>query len=293
MFGKMVEIAENVYAYVQGSGEWFVNNAGLIVGDSYAVLVDTLSNEQRAVEMKEKIRKVTEKPVKILINTHGHPDHVWTNHVFDAIAIAHENGRKETLTAFVDIYRTLFPDLDFTGAKITPQDVTFKKELRIYNSREIHLVHPGVAHTTGDCYVYLPQEKVVFCGDLLFAKPCTPLALGGSVVGYTKALDELLNLDAEIYVPGHGGVAGKEEVAAAKEYLEFVYEEAKKRFDKGMDWYEAALDIDLGEYRDWRESERIVGNIARAYAELKGEEMQFSDVVEAGRRMLEYGKETK
>ena len=293
MFGKMVEVAPNVYAYIQGKGEWFVNNAGLIVGERYAVLIDTLSNEQRTAEMIDKIREVTDKPIRILVNTHGHPDHVWTNHMFNAIAICHENARKETTTAFVEIYQTLFPDLDFSGAKITPQDVTFERTLKIYAGREIYLKHPGVAHTTGDCYVYLPEERVVFCGDLLFAKPCTPLALGGSIRGYIKALDELLSLDAEIYVPGHGEVAGKEEVSAAKEYLEFVYEEARKRLERGMVWYEAALDIDLGEYRDWRESERIMGNIARAYAELKGEEMQFSDIVEAAKRMLEYGKKLR
>ncbi|AAB91139.1 MBL fold metallo-hydrolase [Archaeoglobus fulgidus] len=289
MHGKLVEVADGVYAYIQGRGEWFVNNAGLIVGEEFSVVVDSVCNEQRAKEMISQFREVTAKDFRILINTHGHPDHVWTNHLFDAVAVAHEMGRQETLMAFVEIYQSLFPDLDFSGAKITPQNITFESRMKLYNDAEMQIIHPGVAHTRGDCYIYIPQKKVVFCGDLLFAKPCTPLAVGGSVRGSVNALRELLNLDAKIYVPGHGGLAGEEHLVEAIEYFEFVWEEAKKRHERGMGWYEAAMDIDLGEYAKWSEAERIVGNVARAYAEIEGRELEFAELVEVARKMLEYG----
>lgn len=289
MYGRVEEVAENVFAYIQGRGEWFVNNTGLIVGDSYAILVDTVSSEERALKMLDAFKEVTDKPIKVLVNTHGHPDHVWTNHLVNAISIAHENARRETAGAVVEIYKPLFPQLDFRGARVTLQDVTFERRLRLHPGFEVELTHPGVAHTSGDSYVYLPQKKVVFCGDLLFAKPCTPFALGGSIRGYIAAMRELLNLDAEVYVPGHGGVVGKEGLEAAIGYLEFVWEEAKKRHERGIGWYEAAMDIDLGEYSKWNESERIVGNVARAYAEIEGREMEFAEIVEAARKMLEYG----
>ncbi|KUJ94633.1 MAG: Dehydrase [Archaeoglobus fulgidus] len=289
MHGKLVEVADGVYAYIQGRGEWFVNNAGLIVGEEFSVVVDSVCNEQRAKEMISQFREVTAKDFRILINTHGHPDHVWTNHLFDAVAVAHEMGRQETLMAFVEIYQSLFPDLDFSGAKITPQNITFESRMKLYNDAEMQIIHPGVAHTRGDCYIYIPQKKVVFCGDLLFAKPCTPLAVGGSVRGSVNALRELLNLDAKIYVPGHGGLAGEEHLVEAIEYFEFVWEEAKERHERGMGWYEAAMDIDLGEYAKWSEAERIIGNVARAYAEIEGRELEFAEIVEAARKMLEYG----
>ena len=289
MHGKLVEVADGVYAYIQGRGEWFVNNAGLIVCEEFSVVVDSVCNEQRAKEMISQFREVTAKDFRILINTHGHPDHVWTNHLFDAVAVAHEMGRQETLMAFVEIYQSLFPDLDFSGAKITPQNITFESRMKLYNDAEMQIIHPGVAHTRGDCYIYIPQKKVVFCGDLLFAKPCTPLAVGGSVRGSVNALRELLNLDAKIYVPGHGGLAGEEHLVEAIEYFEFVWEEAKERHERGMGWYEAAMDIDLGEYAKWSEAERIVGNVARAYAEIEGRELEFAELVEVARKMLEYG----
>ncbi len=281
---EFVELTDGVYAYIQEGGGWFISNAGLIVGEKYAVVIDSLYNELAARDFIEKIREVTAKPVKILVNTHGHPDHVWTNHMFDAVTICHENARRETMTAFVELYQSLFPDLDFTGAKITPQDLTFTKSITL--QPEIRVVHPGVAHTTGD--VYIQRSNIVFCGDLLFAKPCTPLALAGSIRGYIKAIEELISLNAEYYVPGHGNVASIDELIEAKEYLEYVYDEAKKRMERGMGWYEAVLDIDLGKYAEWREKERIVGNVARAYAELQNREMEFQEMVEAARKMLEH-----
>lgn len=286
MHGKLVEVADDVYAYIQGRGEWFASNTGLVVGEKYAVVIDSVCSEIRAREVIEKYREMTNRDFKILINTHGHPDHVWTNHMFDAVAIAHEEARNETATAFIEVYQSLFPELDFSGAKITPQDVTFKKNMDVHIGTGLKIVHPSVAHTKGDCYIYLPQKKVVFCGDLLFAKPCTPLAMAGSIQGSIKALKELLELDAEVYVPGHGELAGKEQVEEAINYFEFVWEEAKKRYEKGMNWYEAVMDMDLGEYGKWGESERIVGNVARAYAEIEGRELEFAEIVDVTRKML-------
>ncbi len=286
MAGRFEEIREGVYAYIQ-SGGWFGNNAGFVVCDGYTIVIDSLSNEDAATDMLRRMREVSDAPVRFIINTHGHPDHVWTNHVFNATAICHENAKRDTLTAFVEVYEVLFPELNFRGARITPQDVTFRNAVTLHGGKELRVVHPGIAHTAGDAYVHLPREKIVFCGDLLFAKPCTPLVLTGSVRGCMRALDELIALDAEYYVPGHGDVAGVEELVEAKEYLRYIYEEAAKRFEAGMNWYDAALDIDLGEYGKWRESERVVGNVARVYAELEGRDLHPTELVEVTRRMLE------
>ncbi len=171
MYGKLVEVANGVYAYIQGRGEWFVNNIGLVVGEDYAFVVDSASSESRAREVIEKFREVTDKDFRILVNTHGHPDHVWTNHLFNGVTVAHEVARQETLMAFVEVYQSLFPDLEFSGARITPQDITFEKRMKLYADTEILISHPGVAHTKGDCYVYLPQKKVVFCGDCSSQNP--------------------------------------------------------------------------------------------------------------------------
>ncbi|MEM1578443.1 MAG: MBL fold metallo-hydrolase [Archaeoglobaceae archaeon] len=280
MDSKLEEISEGIFAYIQHRGEWFVNNTGLIAGRDFSIVIDTVANEKRARTMIEKFNEVLRAPVKLLVNTHGHGDHVWTNYMFKAVSICHENCRKDTIMANPEIIKNFFPEFDFSGAKTTPQNLTFSREAKIYvDNLEIHLIHPGIAHTSGDIYVYIPEKKTIFCGDLLFSKPCTPFVLMGSVLGNIRALEELLRLDADIYVPGHGEVATKKEVEEALEYLRFVYSEAKLRFEKGMTLREIIDDVELGKFKKWNESERIVANLARAYAELSNSEIDIFEVV--------------
>lgn len=280
MRSKLEEISDGIFAYIQGKGEWFVNNTGLITAREISIAIDSVANEERAKEMIEKFGEVLESQIKILINTHGHGDHIWTNHFFNATSICHENCRKDTLMANPEIFKIFFPDFNFHGAKVTPQDITFSKEVRIYTKDfEIRLIHPGTAHTSGDTYVYIPEKKIVFCGDLLFAKPCTPFVLMGSVTGNIRALKELIDLNAEIYVPGHGKLAMKDELNDAVEYLEFVHNEAKERLERGMCINEIIEDVDLGKFKNWNESERIVANLARAYAELINSEVDLFEVI--------------
>ncbi|MHA1595259.1 MAG: MBL fold metallo-hydrolase [Candidatus Baldrarchaeia archaeon] len=293
----LIEIADGVYAYIQEKGTWFVSNAGLIVGKEYAIVIDSLANSKMTTRFIEEIRKITDKPIRFLINTHHHTDHTWTNYMFEgAISICHVRCREMTVNEMKldpKMYQMLFPGLDITGAKVTPQDVVFEKEFRIYqDNREIRVIHPGVAHTVGDAFVYLPDEKVVFCGDLLFAEPCTPFVLMGSISGSIQALDMLASLDADIYVPGHGPISERNALYKARDYLVFVRDEARKRFKQGMNAFDAAKDIDLGEYRSWSEWERIVGNVERAYSEFRGEPpgAPLPNLIEIVRRMMELRK---
>lgn len=79
---KMEELADGVYAYIQAKGTWFVSNAGLIIGTQDTIVIDSLSNKEMVQGFIHEIGKVTDKPVKFLINTHSHGDHIWTNHYF-------------------------------------------------------------------------------------------------------------------------------------------------------------------------------------------------------------------
>lgn len=300
---ELLNIAPGVYAYIQAKGGWFINNAGVIVGENDVIVVDSLANSKRTETFIREIRKTTSNPFSYLINTHHHVDHTWTNHMFfPAKTICHTRCREETLKE-IDInpylYTQIFPSLDVEGARATPQDISFEKEVILHQRtregiREIRLVYVGPAHTVSDVFVHLPQEKVVFCGDLLFAEPCTPFALMGSFPGYIRAIDLLIELRADVYVPGHGPLSrGRRALEKAKEYLSFVRREAWKRFEEGMSVEEAIREIELGEYENWSERERIVGNVERAYRELRGEpvEIPLPELLEILARMMSYRKE--
>jgi glyoxylase-like metal-dependent hydrolase (beta-lactamase superfamily II) len=297
----MIEVAPGTYAYVQATGGWFINNAGLIVGKEDAIVVDSLANAKMAKKFISEIKKITDKPLSHLINTHHHTDHTWTNYLFPAKTICHRRCREETVKEMnmdPKLYPEIFTGLDVTGAKVTPQDITFEKELTIYQEmdggeREIKLIYAGPAHTVSDVFVHLPQERAIFCGDLLFSEPCTPFALMGSISGYISALDRLATLDAEVYIPGHGPLSRKEALYKARGYLKFVQEEAHKKFEEGVEAYDAARTIDLGAYANWNEGERIVGNVERAYSELRGEPpgTELPNFLDIMFKMMEYRKE--
>ncbi len=296
----MIKVAPGVYAYVQ-TGGWFINNAGLIVGKKDAIVVDSLANAKMAKRFISEIKKITDKPLSYLINTHHHTDHTWTNYLFPAKTICHTRCREETVKEMnmdPSLYLEIFPGLDVTGAKVTLQDITFEKELTIYqemdgSEREIKLIYAGPAHTVSDVFVYLPEERVIFCGDLLFSEPCTPFALMGSISGYVSALDRLADLDVRVYVPGHGPLSKREALCKARGYLAFVQEEAHKKFEDGIKAYDAVRTIDLGVYKRWNERERIVGNIERAYSEFRGEPpgTELPNFLDIMIKMMEYRRE--
>ncbi|WP_338604576.1 MBL fold metallo-hydrolase [Sulfolobus tengchongensis] len=274
---KFERVSDNIYAFVQGNGDWFLSNAGIIIGKNYVIVVDSLTNEKMTRQFISEIRKVTDKPIKYLINTHEHEDHLWTNHLFpNAITICHRNCRERVIEGMkrgTNPYERLFK-IDFSGYKYTPQDIIIESEMRIFADieKDVRLVYVGYAHTTSDIYVYIPDEKVIFTGDLLFSPPCTPFALMGYIQGYINALEHLASLNVDVYVPGHGEISyDRKSLYEARDYLIFVRDEARKMMRQGInDPIKASYEINLGKYNEWISKERIVGNMARAYSELKG-----------------------
>lgn len=298
---ETVELSPGVYAYLQPKGEWFVNNTGFLVGKKEVVVIDSVASVWRAEKFLAEIRKITDLPIKYLINTHAHPDHLWTNHLFHPfLTICHSKCREETLREReVDpsLYLTLFPDLEVEGVRVCPQDLTFERSLTLYQEteegeREIRMIHPGPAHTQGDLFLHLPKEGVVFCGDLLFSPPCTPFVLMGSVKGSIGALELLQSLRARVYVPGHGPLSwGEGALREAKEYLEMIWREAERGLKEGKSVEEVMEELELGKYASWREGERLLGNLERAYLELKGKpSMEREEILQVMVRMWEFRK---
>jgi len=272
----MRPLAPNVYAYVQTGGSWFRSNAGLIVGSEYAVVVDSLTTIDLTQGFIDEIRKITDKPVRYLINTHHHGDHTWGNHLFTGTQIiCHRRCREQLLETEItdpDMLGLMFPEFDFHGIAATPPHITFESQMTLYvGDTEIQLIHHGPGHTVGDTIVYLPQESVVFAGDLLFLYS-TPLCMQGYFAGWIDSMNAMVDLEAKSYVPGHGPVCGREGLIASRDYLLLIQEEARKRFDEGMSPDGAARDIDLGHYKKWAAWERILFNLERLQREFQGEE---------------------
>ncbi|MFJ8165377.1 MBL fold metallo-hydrolase [Streptomyces sp. NPDC096136] len=266
-----VQPAAGVYAYVQPDGGWCLNNAGWVSDGGRTLLVDTAATERRALALREAVLAAGSPLPRTVVNTHHHGDHTYGNAAFaPALIVGHDNARAEQLAAGHQL-ELIWPATDFGAVEITPPDLTYDDRLTLHvGETEVRVLHPGVAHTTGDSVVWLPAKRVVFTGDLVFAGG-TPFLAMGSLAGSLRALELLRSLDAETVVPGHGPLTDPAAYAATERYLRYVEELARDGRDRGLTPLETARGADLGEFAAWRESERLVANLHRAYAELAGE----------------------
>lgn len=268
---SLLEVAESVYAYIQPDGGWCLNNAGLIVDPNCAVLVDTAATERRTKALREAVGTKAPQGPDYLVNTHFHGDHTFGNSYFKprATIIAQAECARDHIAAGPAL-RGLWPDVDWGETPIERADITYGEEAAIQaGDRRVTLLHPGPAHTTGDTVVWLPDDGVLFTGDVVWSNT-TPFCLMGSVAGSLEVLDDLRKLGPETVVPGHGPVGGSELLDQTGNYLHWLLDVAAAGVKAGRDVLETAAGADLGEFADLLDSERIVGNLHRAYAELAG-----------------------
>jgi len=203
--------------------------------------------------------------------------------------IGHELCREEVKRGSLPAIKAAFPTGDFGEVPYVPPFVTFEERLNVYvDDMKAELIHLGPAHTTNDVVVWIPERKLLFSGDLVFNQG-TPFAMAGSVVGWLDALPVLRALGAETIVPGHGDVCGPEVFDEIEAYLRFVDELSRKGFEAGTPPLELARSTDLGRFAQLTDSERIVGNLHRAYTELGGKPHGAGlNVAQVIREMVEY-----
>jgi cyclase len=269
---KIEEVSDGVFAYVQLDGSWGLNNTGFIVGRDGITAIDTCFTERRSRAFRDAIRSVSGLPVRTLINTHHHGDHTHGNFVFrgEAMIVGHELCRKEVIEAGLGT-KALFPGVEWGEIEVTPPTVTFDERMTLFvDDVTVELIFVGPAHTTNDVIVWLPESRVLYTGDVIFNEG-TPFALMGSVAGWLAALERLRGLGAERLVPGHGKVCGPKVIDDVRDYLRWLAEVAQKGFAAEASPLDVARDADLGRFSEWLDQERLVGNLHRAYSELRGE----------------------
>ncbi|MDF5755617.1 MBL fold metallo-hydrolase [Spongiactinospora sp. TRM90649] len=281
---ELHEVAPGVYAYVQPDGSWMLNNTGLVTAppgaapDTGYVLVDTTSTESRNRALLRRVRDVAgDGPPRVLVNTHHHGDHTFGNWLMPPRTpiVGHVLCRADVERSGTLAART-FTGPDYGELRVRPPDTTFESRLTLHlGERRIDLLHTGPAHTRGDVIVWLPAERVAFAGDLAFSGG-QPFLVDGSVAGYPAALAALCALAPAVLVPGHGPISRGDDVPRLLgdllEYSTVVEHLARYGHKAGVPPLELARGAtrELGRFATWRESERLVGNLHRAYFELDG-----------------------
>jgi cyclase len=282
------ELGDGLYAYLQPDGGWGWSNAGLITAGGTSLLVDTLFDLKLTKAMLDAMEPVTTRsPIEQAFNTHGNGDHWFGNSLLpDGIPIVATAGAIEDMKAApAAAVNVLFNELDlgpeFTAfaersmrkfdfaaviERLPTKSFEGRHELMV-GDRQIHLIELGPAHTHGDAIAHVPDASVVFTGDILFIEG-TPIMWAGPVSNWLTACDRIIELGARTIVPGHGPVTDESGVRDLQRYFTYVRDEASKRFDAGMDDEAAADDIDISDFRDWGDPERIAANVATLYREL-------------------------
>ncbi len=242
----LTRITDNVYSYVgakDGSpSNSFGANAGIVIGKDGIVVIDTLVSSKEAKRFIKDIRSVSDKPIKYVVNTHYHLDHTFGNSEFVktwATIISSMNCRNNlknrgegALTNAKDYGLT---EEDMQGTEISIPSLTFEKAMEIdMGNQEIELIYAGPSHTDGSIMVYLPEEKLLFTGDILFTD-YHPFMADGDIEGWVKVLDYIISLDVETIIPGHGPVSSKKDVEEMKDYIIAFDKKAKELAAKSDD----------------------------------------------------------
>jgi cyclase len=287
------DLGRGHFAYLQPSGTWGYSNAGLITDGEEALLVDTLFDERLTAEMLHAMKDAAgfgANDIAQLVNTHANGDHTFGNRlvtnarIFASAAGAHEmehEGSPELLAQIMTqtkqlgrigrYFDAIFGPFDFAGVKLRLPDETFtgQKTLNVGDKR-VDLIEVGPAHTAGDTLVFSPQDKVVYTGDILFIEG-TPIMWTGPVRNWLAACDRILAMDVDVIVPGHGPLTDKAGVQKMRDYLSYVERETKARHAAGMDSWQAAQDIALGQFGAWEDAERIAVTVDTIYREVDGD----------------------
>ena len=289
------DLGDGAYAYLQpdqGSG-WGWSNSGLLVDGSESLMVDTLRDEKLTKAMLDALRDATglgATDIGSLVNTHKDGDHWFGNRLMRHAEIIASEATVEAMqharpALFYDalnnrpdgivgdyILKLVGPPFDFEGVDPVLPKRTFSGRLDLkVGDKDVQLIEVGPAHTEGDTLVYVPENRTIYTGDIVFLTN-TPVIWAGPAENWIAALDLIVGMDVDIVVPGHGPITDKAGVRPVRDYLTLVRDESRKRFDAGLTVEEAVQDIALGQYADWGGAERIVVNVDYFYRQFRGDD---------------------
>jgi cyclase len=294
------EVAPGTYAWLQPNGAWGEANAGLVVGEGEAMLIDTLWDETLAGEMLAAMSpQLDGAPISHVVNTHSDGDHWWGNSQAPADAeiitcrasreaMEHESspgelarmsrlargGRRApgSLGGLCRQIAEMLAPYDFDGVRLRQPDTVFERELELsVGGRPARLLLLGPAHTPGDTIVHLPDVGVVFAADLLFID-AIPVMWHGPSSGWLAALEKVLGLDAETYVPGHGDVTDRGGIESVRRFWLWLRESVQAQLDREALDLTAELIASPGfeEWREWECPERLLISVVAVTRELAG-----------------------
>jgi quinoprotein relay system zinc metallohydrolase 2 len=276
------EVAPGIYIHVgvnelmNAENEGAIANVGFVVGDDGVAVIDTGGSPREGRSLREAVQRVTDKTIRYVINTHGHPDHVFGNAAFEppTIFVGHHNLPR-SLASHGSFYvkafqRKMQSALD--DVKLIPPTLIVDGEVKLdLGHRSLIVKAWPTSHTDNDLTVFDQLSGVLFTGDLLFVQHVP--VIDGSILGWLKTIGDLSRIPATTVVPGHGPVSvWPDALFGERTYLKGLVSDCRSLIKRGIPLAQAADIAGASQKRNWELfDEYNKRNATAVYSELEWE----------------------
>ena len=282
------KLAEDVYAYV---GKLNDANALIVVTSQGVVVIDTGNNQPETRNILKNIQAVTQQPVRYVVITQNHGDHIGGTPLFSppATVIMHERVAKDWKSwkpHLIKAWRKRFPEREEALKNFNPMDtvVSFNDHMTLnFGGKVIELIYVDDKYNPGDIGVWLPQSGVLHAGFVGYKErhpDIRPDYSHGTTWGMLKQLEAFVPLKPKFVIPGHGPISDTTDLQAMIDYLTIARQRVRSMMDKGMALEEIRKQFHMNEYKDWDRTQHLPVTAGAIYRELRGEGPEITPAVE-------------
>jgi glyoxylase-like metal-dependent hydrolase (beta-lactamase superfamily II) len=262
------KVADDLYFFFDYAG----SNSVFLVTNDGVLVIDTRQHPRAGQELIGEIRKITDKPIRYVINSHFHGDHTFGNAAFQAAGarfIAQDQTPKimqkvqpKEMARRQGYFKS--HNYDPNEVKLILPDITFSNGMTLWlGGREVRLMYLGTGQQDGDTFVYFPHARALFTPGSFATRNVPNMAFTSSVDSWISMLDHVAAMDnVDRILPAHGDVATRSDVKEFAAMLRDEYITVKAAADRGVSLEEA-------QYRTWRNYDRIKDEIASLYELIK------------------------